>query len=137
MKTTIHLGFHHHCQFRLLPQHSPCRPAIRAEIRARVPGCSSSSFTILSSCARFTPLPDETEGEVGSAVLSLYVRFTPLLEEAPGGIGIEVELDGVEPDGTAGISGVVGVSSALGIGISPDKSCSGYPRARLTSRALA
>ena len=36
---------------------TPCRPAISAEIRARVPGYSSSSFTILSPCARFTPLP--------------------------------------------------------------------------------
>ena len=51
-----------------------------------------------------------------------YVCFTPLLEETPGEIGIGVELDGVELEGTAGISGGVSVSSALGIGISPDKS---------------
>ena len=41
-----------------------------------------------------------------------------------------------EPDGTGGISGGASVSSALGMGISPDKSCSGSPRARLTSRTL-
>ena len=69
--------------------------------RAQVPGCSLSPFTIPSPCARFKPLPDETPGEFGSAVLSLYVRFPPLLEQAAGEIGIEVELDEVEPDGTA------------------------------------
>ena len=69
-------------------------------------------------------------------VLSPYVRFTPLLDEAPGEIGIEVELDGVEPDGKAVISGSFSVSTGFGIGFSPDKSCSGSPRARLASRAL-
>ena len=61
---------HHHCQFRHLPQHSH-RVDLQLElkIRARVPGCSSSSFTILSVCARFTPLPDETPGEFSSSVL--------------------------------------------------------------------
>ena len=67
----------------------------------------------------FTPLPDETPREFGSAVLSLYVRSTPLLDEAPGEIGVEFELDGITPDEAAGISGVVNVSSALGIGIAP------------------
>ena len=47
----------------------------------------------LSSCERFTPLPDEAPEEFGNAVLSLNVHFTPLLEEAPEGIGVEVELD--------------------------------------------
>ena len=36
----------------------------------------------------------------------------------------------------AGISGMVNVSSALGIGISTDKSCSGSPRARCASRVI-
>ena len=36
------------------------------------------------------------------------------LDEAPGEIGVEVELGGVEPDGTASVSGWVSVSSALG-----------------------
>ena len=71
---------------------------------------------------------DETRGDFGSAVLSLYVRFTPLLDEGPGEIGEEVELDGITPGGTAVIPGVVIVSSALGLGISSDKSCSGSPR---------
>ena len=84
--------------------------------RARVPGCSLSPFTILLPCAHFKALPDETPGKFGSAVLSLYVRFTPQLEEAAGEIRIEVDLDEVEPDGTAGISGV-SVSSALGLRI--------------------
>ena len=69
-------------------------------------------------------------------VLSLCVRFTPLLDEAPGEIGIGVQLDGVELEGTARISQSVSVSSALGMGISPDRSCSGSPRARLVSRPL-
>ena len=115
---------------------TPCKPAIRVEIRALVPGCSSSSFTILPLCARFTPLPDETPGEFGSAVLSLCVRFTPVLHEAPEEVGTGVELGGFKLDGTTGISGGVSVSSALGIGISPDRSCSASPRARLVSRTL-
>ena len=97
MRTTTHHLFLHPCKSRHLPQHPPCRPAIRFEIRARVPGCSSSFITI-SPCARFTVLPDETPGE----------------------IGVEVELDGITPDGALGFSGVVSVSSALGTGISPD-----------------
>ena len=80
--------------------------------------------------------PDEAPSESGDAVLSLYGRFTPLLKGAPGEIGDELELDKVEMDGTAGISGWVSVSSALGKGLSPDKSCPGSPRARLASRAL-
>ena len=47
-----------------------------------------------------------------------------MLDEAPEGIGIEIELDGIAPDGASGISGVVNVSSAFGIRISLDKSCS-------------
>ena len=66
----------------------------------------------------------------------MYVRFTPLFDEAPGEIGDEVELDGITPDGAARISGVVNVSSALGIWISRDKSCSGSARARMVSRTL-
>ena len=81
-------------------------------------------------------LPGGTPREFGSAALPLYVRFTPLLDEAPGEIGVEFELDGITPDGAAGISAVVNVSSALGIGISPDKSCSGSPRAHFVSRAI-
>ena len=48
--------------------------------------------------------------------LTVRTRFTPLLEEDPGEVGIEVELGGIGSDGSTGISGVVNVSSALGIG---------------------
>ena len=114
MWTTTLLQQHHHWNLRDLLQHSH-HVDLQSELR-------SVPVLKLSSCERFTPLPDGTLGKIGCSVLSLNVRFAPLLEEAPEGIGFKVELDGA-----VGRSAGFSVSSALGIGISPDKSCSGSP----------
>ena len=113
MRTAIHLESHHHCKFRHLPQH-PHREGLQSDLKSEhVSQVALRHHTPHSPCARFTPLLDETPEE----------------------IGIEVELDGIASDGNTRTSEVVNVSSALGMVISADKSCSGSPRARLASGA--
>ena len=110
MRTAAHQEPRHHCKFHHLLQH-PHRADLQSKSKSGhvcpglllliicraffscarfnpLPDETTGRFggAILSLHARFTPLPDVTPGRYGSAALSLYVRFTPLLEEAPGEI---------------------------------------------------